>query len=273
MSADTKRWEDMARELRRTVIRMTARARSAHVGTSLSMIELLVVLYTKYLRIDPKDLEHPDRDRFILSKGHGCAALYAMLAERGFFPEDWLDTFYQNGSELAGHSTHNVPGVEISTGSLGHGLPMAVGMALVGHRDRRPFHVYCMLSDGECDEGSNWEAALFAGHHKLKNLTVIIDNNKIQGIGHTRDVMNLEPLADKWLAFNWDVREIDGHDLQAIDEELAERPAGAERPRCIVANTVKGKGVSFMENTVLWHYRAANDEELNAALAELEPSK
>lgn len=261
---------ELAARIRRHSVLMTSKAKASHVGSSLSMAELLAVLYGQTLRVDP---EHPDwaeRDRFILSKGHGCAALYAALAEVGFFPVDWLDTFYTNGSRLPGHATHtHVPGVEISTGSLGHGLSVATGMALAAKRDGHAHRVFCMLSDGECDEGSVWEPALFAPHHKLDNLIAIIDYNKIQSLGTVKEVLDLDPLGDKWRAFGWAVREIDGHDLGVIAEAFAQLPLETERPTCIIAHTVKGKGVSFMENKLLWHYRSPQGEEFQAALAEL----
>jgi len=260
-----------ARALRLRVLDMVNAAGSSHVGTCFSMIELLVVLYWRWLRVDPAAPEAIGRDRFILSKGHGCAALYAVLAARGFFPRDWLDSFYQNGGKLAGHATHKgVPGVEISTGSLGHGLPIAVGMALAGRTAPDPFRVVTLLSDGECDEGTIWEAALFAGHHKLDNLVAIVDYNKIQSLGAVNEVMDLEPFADKWRAFGWAVTEVDGHDFTAINAALATVPSADRRPSCIIAHTVKGKGVSFMENTLLWHYRTPRDSEYDAARAELE---
>lgn len=235
------------------------------------MADLLAVLYGKILRLDSRDPEWPDRDRFVLSKGHGCAALYAVLAESGFFPVGWLESFYQNGSPLAGHATHkDVPGVEVSTGSLGHGLPMATGMALAAKRDGKSYRVFCLLSDGELNEGSTWEPILFAPHHKLDNLIAIVDYNKIQSLGRVKEVIDLDPLADKWRAFRWAVREIDGHDLAAICHALTEVPYEPNRPSCIVAHTVKGKGVSFMEDKLLWHYRAPLGEELQLALAELD---
>jgi len=269
-SSERKALEEQALRTRREILRMIHTSRASHVGTSLSIVELLLVLYHRVLRIDPTRRDDPDRDRFILSKGHGCAALYAVLAERGFFPRDWLDTFYRDGSPLSGHSTHSVPGVEVSTGSLGHGLSLACGMALVGRRDARPYRVFALLSDGECDEGSTWEAALFAGHHGLDNLTAIVDYNKIQALGHTKEVLDLEPFADKWRAFGWSVAEIDGHDVQQIETALAgaEQPDG--RPRCVIAHTVKGKGVSFMEDRLLWHYRCPDEDEYRRALNELE---
>jgi len=249
---------------------MTHRAKSSHVGTSLSIADLLAVLYGGALRVDPGRPDAPDRDRFILSKGHGCAALYATLAEGGFFPLEWLDTYCQDGSRLAGHITHyGVPGVEVSTGSLGHGLSIGCGMALAGKREERPYRVFVLLSDGECDEGSTWEAALFAPHHCLDNLVAIVDYNKIQAFGTVKEVLDLEPLADKWRAFRWAVQEIDGHDYSQIDNALTSIPFEPGKPSCIVAHTIKGKGVSFMENQLAWHYKSPNAEQLAQALAEL----
>jgi transketolase len=261
--------ERLARHLRREIVRTIRRSKASHIGTALSIVELLTVLYGRILRVDPARLDDPDRDRFVLSKGHGCAALYVVLAHRGFFPREWLDEFYQNGSPLAGHATHNVPGVEVSTGSLGHGLPIAAGMAIAGQRGRRPYRVFALLSDGECDEGSTWEAVLFAGHHRLGNLTAIVDYNKIQGIDRTAAILDLEPFADKWRSFGWFTEEIDGHDVEQIERALRD-PSPAERPKCLIAHTVKGKGVSFMEDSVLWHYRCPDDDEYGRAMAELE---
>jgi transketolase len=261
---------EFSNRVRRHVIEMTHRGKSSHVGSSFSMVEILSVLYNGVLRVKPDQPDWPDRDRLILSKGHACAALYAAQAERGFFPKAWLDTYYLDGSPLAGHATHSVPGVEVSTGSLGHGLSLGCGMALVGKRDGCSWQVFALLSDGECDEGSTWEAALFAGHHQLDNLIAIVDYNKIQALGHTREVLDLESLADKWRAFDWAVREIDGHDLRAIDEALDDVPFSMGKPSCIVAHTVKGKGVSFMEDKLLWHYRSPQGEEYEAACDELE---
>ena len=234
------------------------------------MADLLAVLYNGVLRIDPANSEWPDRDRFILSKGHACAAFYAALAERGFFPIDWLDTFYQNGSRLAGHVTHTyIPGVEVSTGSLGHGLSIATGMALVAKRDVRPYRVFALLSDGECDEGSIWEAALFAGQYQLDNLVAIVDYNKIQSLDYVKKVMDLEPFTKKWQSFGWRVREIDGHNVAEIHQALSQVPFKSRYPSCVIAHTIKGKGVSFMEDTVLWHYRSPQGEEYESAMAEL----
>ena len=207
----------LAYTIRAHVLRMSHHAHSSHVGTALSMTDLLAVLYGNALRVKPAEPDWPDRDRFILSKGHGCAALYAVLGERGFFPKECLESYGQDGSRLVEHVTHHdVPGVEASTGSLGHGLPIGCGMALVGKRGSRPYRVFVMLSDGECDEGATWEAALFAPHHRLDNLVAIIDYNKLQAFGKVKEVLDLKPLADKWRAFNWAVQEIDGHDFGQI---------------------------------------------------------
>jgi transketolase len=261
--------EALAQRIRLHVVRMTNRAKSSHVGGGLSMAEILAVLYGHVLRVRPDDPCWSTRDRFVLSKGHACAGLYAVLAERGFFPLADLETFYTDGSRLAGHVTHTgVAGVECSTGSLGHGLPIAAGMALAGRE--QSFRVFCVLSDGECDEGSNWEAALFAGHHKLENLTVIIDYNKIQSLGSVDEVLRLHPLHDKWTSFGWRTAEVDGHDVEALHSALTSVPLAAGQPTCIVAHTVKGKGVSFMEHQLLWHYRSPAGEEYDRAIAELE---
>lgn len=270
-TSDLNYCKSLARRIREHVVRMTHQARSAHVGTSLSMADVLAVLYGRALRVDPCRPDWAERDRFILSKGHGCAGLYAVLAESGFFSVQWLEDFYQDGSPLAGHITHvGVPGVDASTGALGHGLSIACGMALAGKQDEKTYRVFALLSDGECDEGSTWEAVLFAPHHRLDNLVVIVDYNKIQSLGTVKEVLDLDPLAAKWEAFGWALREIDGHDFEQIEGALKSVPFQPGRPSCIIAHTVKGKGVSFMENKLLWHYRAPDDEELQRALAELQ---
>ncbi|HET7459892.1 MAG TPA: transketolase [Longimicrobium sp.] len=272
-AADFAEIRALAWRLRRHTLEMTSRAGSSHVGTNFSMAEILAVLYSGVLRVDPARPDWPARDRFVVSKGHGAAAVYAVLAERGFFPLQELETFYANGSRLAGHVTKTVPGVELSTGSLGHGLPVAAGMALAAKHDGTSTRVFCLLSDGECDEGSNWEPILFAPQHRLDNLVVIVDYNKIQSLGSVAEVMELEPFADKWRAFRWAVREVDGHSVEALWEALHAVPAEAGRPTVVIAHTVKGKGVSFMEHQLLWHYRNAKGDELDAARAELEAAR
>lgn len=261
---------DLARAIRIHSLRMVYSAKASHVGSCLSMADLLAVLYGRILRVDPSRPDWAERDRFILSKGHGAAAVYATLAEQGFFPVEWLDTYCKDGSKLAGHITHHgVPGVELSSGSLGHGLPIGCGMALAGNRGRLSYRVFVMLSDGELDEGSNWEAILFAPHHRLDNLVAIVDYNKIQSFGTVKEVLDLEPMADKWRACRWNVREINGHDLTEIEDTLTSVPFERGRPSVIIAHTVKGKGVSFMENRLEWHYMSPNADQLAEALDEL----
>jgi len=262
----------LAKNIRIHALRMTSSGGSSHIGSILSMADLLAVLYGQILRVDPLQPQWPDRDRFILSKGHAGAGVYATLAECGFFPIEKLKTHYADGSDLSGHvSHHGIPGVEFSTGSLGHGLPVATGMAKAAKLQQRNHRVVVMLSDGECDEGSNWEAFLFAAHHKLDNLLVIIDYNKLQSLAGVAETLGLEPFGDKFTSFGWGIRDCDGHDhsaiLAACQEALEARDG---RPQCVLAHTIKGKGVSFMENTVLWHYRTARGEEFAAALEELE---
>ncbi len=261
----------LAKKLRRHVVNMTNRGKSAHVGSTLSMADIIAVLYADVLNVDPAAPDHPNRDRFILSKGHAGACVYAALAERGFFSTDVLETHYQDGSKLSGHVSHKgVPGVELSTGSLGHGLPVAAGMAYAAKLAGGKHRVIVVMSDGECDEGSNWEAILFAAHHGLSNLTAIVDYNKIQSLATVSETLDLEPFRDKWVSFGWDVREVDGHDH--ADLKRAMGTPHPERPSVVIAHTIKGKGVSFMENTVLWHYRTPQGDELDAALEELEDS-
>ena len=272
--ATVEQLQELAYRIRYRTLRMIDRARSSHIGAGFSIAELLAMLYGKVLRIHPLHPDWSGRDRFVLSKGHGAAALYAVLAERGFFPVEWLDRFCQDASPLVGHVTHSsVPGVEASTGSLGHGLSIACGMALAAKRDGNLHRVFALLSDGECDEGSTWEAILFAGHHNLDNLIAIVDYNKIQSLGRVKEVLDLEPLGAKWMAFRWAVREIDGHDFSDMETALTSLPIETGRPCCIIAHTLKGKGVSFMEDNLLWHYRAPNAEEYRRAVTELAASR
>ena len=258
----------LARAIRSDALKMVHRANSSHIGSCLSAADLLAALYGSVLRVDPKLPVWEQRDRFILSKGHAGAILYAVLAEQSFFPVSWLDSYCQIGSPLLGHASHHVPGVEVSTGSLGHGLPIGCGAALGAKRDGQGYRVFVMLSDGELDEGSNWEAILFAGHHQLDNLVAIVNYNKIQSLGPVAEVLALEPLADKWRDFGWAVREVDGHSHAELAAAFEAIPIEPGKPSVFLAHTVKGKGVSFMENTVLWHYRSPNSEELARALAE-----
>jgi len=249
---------------------MVHRANASHIGGCLSIADLLAVLYASALRVDPDRPDWPDRDRFVQSKGHAAAILYAVLAERGFFPLSSLDDYCRDGSVLCGHVTSpHLPGVEVSTGSLGHGLSIACGMALAAKRDKRAVRAFVLLSDGELDEGSTWEAILFAAHHHLDNLVAIVDYNKIQSFGTVAEVLDLTPLAEKWHAFHWAVREIDGHHLEAIADAFAAVPFEPGRPSVIVAHTVKGKGVSFMEGDLAWHYKAPDAAQLARALAEI----
>lgn len=253
---------------------MTSAGGSSHIASCFSIADILAVLYGTILRVRPEDPKDAERDRFILSKGHAGAAVYATLAEKGFFPIDRLKGHYQDGSDLSGHVSHkNIPGVELSTGSLGHGLSVGAGMALSAKKLNEPQRVFVLLSDGECDEGSNWEAILFAAHHQLDNLVAIVDYNKIQSLAPVSETLALEPFAEKWRSFGWSVKEIDGHSHREILVEFQSVPLTPRRPTCFIAHTTKGKGVSFMENSVLWHYRTAKDEEFEAAYKELERLK
>ena len=269
MEKDHSSLKKLAQKIRIHATRMIHTAKSSHLGSNLSMAEIMAVLYGKILYISPDTHSAPNRDRVILSKGHAAAGYYAVLAECGFFPIEWLDSFYVNGARLAGHATCGIPGVEVSSGALGHGLSMAAGMALAGKCDRASHRIFAVLSDGECDEGSTWEAVMFSAHHHLSNLIAIIDYNKIQALGYTRDIIDLEPFADKWKAFGWAVREVDGHDIDALETAFATLPFEFNKPSCLIAHTVKGKGVSFMEDDVLWHYRNPQDDEYENAMQEL----
>lgn len=267
MDIDSKQ---LAHRIRIHALRMTSTGGGAHIGAIFSCADILAVLYGGILKVDPAAPENLDRDRFVLSKGHAGGGLYAALAERGFFPIEKLMTHYQDGSDLSGHVSHKVTGVDVSTGSLGHGLSIAAGMAYAGKLREAGHRVFCLLSDGECDEGSTWEAVLFSAHHGLSNLVAIVDYNRIQGIAPVSEVLELEPFADKWTAFGWSVRDVDGHDHEALCAALGAVPLAQGKPSCVIAHTTKGKGVSFMENSVLWHYRIPRDVEFEAALAELE---
>ncbi|MFQ6012531.1 MAG: transketolase [Thermoplasmata archaeon] len=262
--------EERARVLRVHVVRMTHAAGSGHPGGSLSAADVIAALYFHILRLDPKDPSWADRDRFVLSKGHGCPVLYAALAERGFFPVKELMTLRQLGGRLQGHPEYGTtPGVEAPAGAEGHGLSISIGMALAGRLDGRDYHVYTMVGDGENDVGQTWEAAMAAANFKLDNLTAILDRNQLQQERRTEDIMPLEPLAEKWKAFGWNVLEIDGHDMASILGALYDARTVHDRPTMIIAQTVKGKGVSFMENVLRFHGTAPTEEELARALKEL----
>ena len=264
----------LANAIRLDSLRMTSNGGSSHIGACLSIADILAVLYTSVLRHKSSDPTWPDRDKLILSKGHAGAALYAALSHCGYFETELLKNHYQNGSIFSGHVSHKgVPGVEISTGSLGHGLSIGAGFAFSHKIDQSTQRTFVILSDGECDEGSTWEAALFAAHHRLADLRAVIDYNKIQSLGNVADILELEPFADKWRAFGWNVIEVDGHNTQLLREAFLEADLSKDKPSCIICHTVKGKGISFMENQLLWHYRTARGDELNAALDELISSK
>jgi transketolase len=247
---------------------MVHRAKASHIASALSITDILAVLYGEIMRFDPVDQNYGVRDRFILSKGHACVAVYSTLAEVGLIPREQLETYGDDFSWLMNHISHKVNGVEFSTGSLGHGLPFGVGKALAAKARDETWRTFVLLSDGEMDEGANWEALMFAAHHKLSNMTAIIDYNKLQSLDSVENTLGLEPLIDKLKAFGCSTHEIDGHDHQLISEALLH--TANEKPTVIVAHTTKGKGVSFMENRVEWHYKNPNDEQLAMALTELE---
>jgi len=263
--------ERIAVKNRKNILRLMRAGRIGHIGGALSAIDIMTALYFKIMRVDPQNPDWPQRDRFVLSAGHKCLALYATLAEKGFFDSAILDTYGALGSKLGGHpDMHKVPGVETNTGALGHGLSIAGGMAMGLDMDGLDAKVYVIMGDGELAEGSNWEAAAAASHHKLDNLLVFVDRNHLQISGPTVDVMNYEPLDKRWKAFGWSVREIDGHDLKQIVENATDIPFEKGMPSVIIADTVKSKGVSFAENKVDYHYWKATDEDLEIAERELD---
>jgi transketolase len=263
--------EAIAKKMRQRVFKIIVRAGGGHVGASLSIIELLTVLYNEILNVDPARPDWPERDRFILSKGHAGSSLYVLLAERGFFPNEELWTFCQSKSRLGGHpDMRKVPGVDASTGALGHGFPFATGVALGAKKAGKDFRVFAMLGDGECQEGTVWESAMFAAHQGLDNLVAIVDYNKLQAMDRLDNIITLSPLRAKWEAFGWNTVEIDGHDVGQIAETLARVPFEKGRPSAVIANTIKGKGISFMEQTPIWHFRLPNEEEMQIVYRELD---
>lgn len=259
-----------AYELRKDIVTLIYNAGCGHIGGDLSVIDILVVLYYKHLNCSPETIDHPDRDRFVLSKGHAAEALYCVLADRGFFPKSDLDNYSGFKSKYIGHPNNEVNGIEVNTGSLGHGLSVAVGMAIAGKMDNKDYRVYTVLGDGELNEGSIWEGVMAASHYQLDNLTAIVDRNNLQITGWTKDVMSQDRLEDRWAAFGWYVITIPGNDVDAIDRAIEKAKNIKGKPTVIIANTIKGCGVSFMENQAGWHHRVPNDEEYAKAMEELE---
>jgi len=258
----------IAKKIRSHILKMTLYSKSSHIGSALSIVEILVMLYFKILNLDPQNPLKNDRDKLILSKAHGSAALYAVLAEKGFFPLDYLDKYYIDDGILPGHlDKQSAPGIEYSTGSLGHGLSAGIGMAMANRQTSNAGKIFAIIGDGECNEGSIWEGVMFASHLKLDNITAIIDYNKIQSFGRTNEVINQEPIKDRWNSFGWEVYEIDGHNFEELLEAII---APQQKPKVIIANTVKGKGISFMEDKLEWHYKSPNQEQYEQAIRELE---
>lgn len=260
---------EKAKEIRRALVELIYQAKGGHIGGSLSSTDILTVLHYGVMHLNPKNPVDPTRDRFVLSKGHSVEAYWCILADMGYFPEEKLKTFSQFGTTLIGHPNNRVPGVEMNTGSLGHGLSIAVGMALAGKRDNATYRVFTLMGDGEQAEGSVWEAAMAGAHYRLDNLVAIIDRNRLQISGSTESVMSLEPLEDKWRAFGWEVVSVDGNDVKQLYQVLSGIPQVKAKPTLIVANTTKGKGVSFIENKANWHHRVPTPEEYELALSEL----
>jgi len=255
--------------LRKNTLKAIYEAGAGHTGGSLSCLDILNVLYNRILNVSPEKISDPHRDRYIQSKGHSVEALYAVLADRGFFPEAELKTICHYQSHFVGHPTRHIPGIEMNTGALGHGLPISTGMAIAGKVDGTLYRVFTLLGDGELAEGSNWEAAMSAAHYQLDNLTAIIDYNTLQISGRTRDVMSNEPIDEKFRAFGWAVKIVNGHNFAELADALS-KPAEIGRPTCVIANTVKGKGVSFMEDDAKWHHGVPSAAELKQALRELD---
>lgn len=271
MDARIKELEKVARNIRARVIETSHKTQTPHLGSCLSCVDILVAAYFEVLRIDPSNPADENRDRFILSKGHAAPALFQVLALRGYYPETMLDSYGEDGGIFAEHPPipSRLPGIEAATGSLGHGFPMGLGMALAARIRGQQYKVYSLVSDGECNEGSVWEAAMLAASQKMENLTVIVDFNKWQATGRSEEIMALNPLMDKWRAFGWSACEIDGHDMSELVNRLRQVPDGSGKPVAIIAHTVKGKGVSFMEDDNNWHYRIPSADEVRAAKLEL----
>jgi len=267
---EIKRLEDIAREIRCSILTMVSEAGVGHIGGSLSITDILVALYFKVLKINPRDPGWPDRDRLVMSKGHGAAAIYSTLAEKGFFPKEELKTFGLINSNLQVHPDKNkVPGIEASTGALGQGLSIGLGMALAARLNKKDYYTFVILGDGEIQEGQVWEAAMFASHYRIDNLTAILDYNNVQLMGNVSEIMEIAPVAEKWSSFGWEVLEIDGHNFNQIIESLYKAKEVKGKPTIIIANTTKGKGVSFMQNTCKWHGSVPTQEEYIKAMAEV----
>ena len=260
---------EYARSVRINALKSVYRSKASHIGSGYSCVELLVYLYANWLKVFPETKLDSNRDRFILSKGHAAAVYYAVLAEFGFFPKEWLDKYCQINSLLGGHVDHNVPGVEVSTGSLGHGLPIAVGMALAAKRSSKQYRIVALLSDGEMESGANWEAFNMASAQRLDNLTVVIDRNGLQAMGFTEDILPMKNLDERIRSFGCDCFLIDGHDFNEINSVFQKIPLSNNRPTVIIAHTIKGKGVSFMENKLEWHYKSLNKDQFREAIEEL----
>jgi len=265
---ELKKLKDLSKEIRREILTLVYQSKSGHLGCSLGIVDILVALYFKILRLDPKNPSLETRDRFLLSKGHAAAALYAILAKRGFFPNSLLKTYLQDGSKLAGHVTlGSLPGIEATAGSLGHGLSIGIGMALAIKHQNLSSRVFCLIGDGECQEGSIWEGINFAGQHKINNLILLLDHNNLQIMGKGSDILNALPFEDKLKGFGWDIQSVDGHDISALLKIL--QPPRLNKPLIIITKTIKGKGISFMEDRVEWHGKTPNEEEYKSALKEL----
>ena len=263
--------EKKVNEIKKEIFKTICKGGGGHIPASLCIVEILTVLYYRILKINPKNPKDPDRDRFILSKGHACVSLYAVLAEKGFFDKKHLSTFGKKGTILGGHpDMHKVPGIEASTGALGHGFPYGVGMALAAKLDKKDYRVFILIGDGECQEGSVWEAAMFAAQHKLDNLVAIVDYNKYQALDKLENIVSLEPFIDKWRSFGWETREVDGHNLLQLEDAFQSAPFSTNKPSLVIAHTIKGKGVSYMENVPIWHYRLPNNNELKIACDEMD---
>lgn len=273
MGKCSKSSEKLAWKIRKNAIEMVHIGNASHIAAALSAADILAVLYENVLQIDPHNPELKERDRFVMSKGHAGAAVYAVLAEKGFFPTEELKSYYKNGSVFSGHVSHKgIPGIEMSTGSLGHGIAVACGMALASQSSSRPYNVYTLIGDGECNEGVVWEIALIANQYHLDNFTVVIDRNGMQAMGRCEEVMQMEPLAKKWESFGWTVIDLKDGNCHAQLRAAFSTPSHG-RPKCIIARTIKGKGISFMENDLVWHYKSPQGDLYVRAIKELEATK